>query len=63
MPAGLCVRQAGPFDARVLADLHRSCFARAWDEAAMMQFAASPRALCLIGSVAGDASESARPAS
>lgn len=59
MPAGLSVRQAGPFDAFVLAGLHQSCFARAWDEAAMMQFTTSPEALCLIGAVAGDAGESA----
>jgi ribosomal-protein-alanine N-acetyltransferase len=43
----------------MLADLHRSCFARAWDEPAMMGFAASPQALCLVGSIAGDAGESA----
>ena len=49
MPAGLIVRQAGPLDARVLAGLHKDCFARAWDEAAMAQFAASPETLCLIG--------------
>jgi [ribosomal protein S18]-alanine N-acetyltransferase len=59
MPAGFSVRQAGPFDGQMLADLHRSCFARAWDDAAMMQFAASPQVLCLIGSVAGDVGERA----
>jgi [ribosomal protein S18]-alanine N-acetyltransferase len=55
MPVALLVRQAGPFDAGVLAGLHRECFARAWDETAMAQFAASPEVLCLIGSVAGGA--------
>jgi len=59
MPVAVSVRQAGPFDAQALAALHRSCFARAWDEAAMLQFAASPQALCLIGAIAGDAGESA----
>jgi ribosomal-protein-alanine N-acetyltransferase len=59
MPAAFSVRQAGPFEGRMLAELHRSCFARAWDETAMMQFAASPEALCLIGAVAGDAGERA----
>jgi [ribosomal protein S18]-alanine N-acetyltransferase len=49
--AALSVRQAGPLDAGVLARLHGSCFAKAWDEPAMMQFAASPEVLCLIGSV------------
>ncbi len=55
MPVAVSVRQAGPFDAQALAALHRSCFARAWDEAALLQFAASPQALCLIGAIAGDA--------
>ena len=35
-----------------MAAMHRSCFAKAWDETAMTQFLASPEALCLIGSVA-----------
>ena len=55
MLVALSVRQAGPFDAGVLASLHEECFARAWDEAAMAQFAASPEVLCLIGSIAGGA--------
>jgi len=59
MPTAVSLRQAGPLDGHMLAELHRSCFAQAWDEAAMMQFAASPQALCLIGSVAGDAGERA----
>jgi ribosomal-protein-alanine N-acetyltransferase len=55
MPAELSVRQAGVSDASLLAGLHRDCFAGAWDEAAMTQFAASPEVLCLIGEVAGEA--------
>jgi [ribosomal protein S18]-alanine N-acetyltransferase len=47
----LTVRQAGPLDAGVLARLHGTCFASAWDEPAMMPFAASPEVLCLIGLV------------
>jgi ribosomal-protein-alanine N-acetyltransferase len=47
----LTVRQAGLLDAGVLARLHGTCFARAWDEPAMMPFAASPEVLCLIGLV------------
>jgi ribosomal-protein-alanine N-acetyltransferase len=35
-----------------MAAIHRSCFAKAWDEAAMAQFVASPETLCLIGSAA-----------
>jgi [ribosomal protein S18]-alanine N-acetyltransferase len=49
--AALSVRQAGPLDAGVLARLHGHCFAKAWDEKAMMRFAASPEVLCLIGLV------------
>jgi ribosomal-protein-alanine N-acetyltransferase len=59
MSAAFTVRRAGPLDAKMLADLHRSCFSPAWDEAAMMRFAASPQAFCLIGSVGSDAAESA----
>ena len=55
MPVERLVRQAGPFDAGVLASLHQTCFARSWDQAAMAQFTASPEVLCLIGSVAGGA--------
>jgi ribosomal-protein-alanine N-acetyltransferase len=35
-----------------MAAIHRSAFAKAWDEATMQQFLAAPDALCLIGSVA-----------
>jgi ribosomal-protein-alanine N-acetyltransferase len=46
----LAVRQAGPSDAELLADLHHACFPRAWDTIAMLAFASSPETLCLIGS-------------
>jgi [ribosomal protein S18]-alanine N-acetyltransferase len=52
MPLTITVTRAGPFDPISMAAIHRSCFARAWDEAAMAQFLASPETLCLIGSVA-----------
>ena len=51
MASGLSVREAGPLDARLLAALHRACFQRPWDEAAMAQFTSAPGTLCLIGSV------------
>jgi ribosomal-protein-alanine N-acetyltransferase len=51
MALGPSVREAGPLDARVLAALHRECFQRPWDEAAMAQFTSAPATLCLIGSV------------
>jgi ribosomal-protein-alanine N-acetyltransferase len=57
MASGLSVREAGPLDAAVLAALHRDCFQRPWDEAAMAQFASAPGTLCLIGS-AGDGASS-----
>ncbi len=52
MPAEIRVSRAGPYDAVTMAAIHRSCFARPWDEAAMAQFLASPDVLCLVGSVA-----------
>lgn len=52
MPVEIAVTRAGPHDVFSMAAIHRSCFARAWDEAAMAQFLASPGALCLVGSVA-----------
>ncbi len=55
MPAELNLRRAGVLDASLLAALHRDCFARAWDEAAMARLAASPEVLCLIGEVADGA--------
>ncbi len=45
------VDRATPIDAGLMAALHSSCFARAWDEAAMAQFIAGPDTLCLIASV------------
>jgi [ribosomal protein S18]-alanine N-acetyltransferase len=52
MPVEIAVTRAGPYDAPSMAAIHRSAFARAWDEAAMQQFLAAPDTLCLIGSVA-----------
>jgi ribosomal-protein-alanine N-acetyltransferase len=51
MASRLSVREAGPLDAALLAALHRDCFERPWDEAAMAQFASAPGTLCLIGAV------------
>jgi [ribosomal protein S18]-alanine N-acetyltransferase len=51
MPAELSVRRADISDAKLLAGLHRDCFAENWDEAAMTPFTASPDVLCLIGEV------------
>ena len=48
------VSTAGPYDPASMAAIHRACFARAWDEATMAQFLASPDVICLIGSVADD---------
>jgi [ribosomal protein S18]-alanine N-acetyltransferase len=50
MPVEIAVTRAGPHDVLSMTAIHRSCFARAWDEAAMAQFLASPEALCLVGS-------------
>jgi ribosomal-protein-alanine N-acetyltransferase len=52
MPVEILITRAGPHDPISMAAIHRSCFARAWDEAAMRQFLASPETLCLVGSVA-----------
>jgi ribosomal-protein-alanine N-acetyltransferase len=35
-----------------MAAIHRACFAKPWDDAAMAQFLASPGMVCLIGSLA-----------
>ena len=51
MGAEILVDRAAPIDAGLMAGLHASCFAKAWDEAAMAQFIASPDTLCLIASV------------
>jgi ribosomal-protein-alanine N-acetyltransferase len=45
----LIVHRATPTEARVMAVLHASSFAKPWDEAAMAQFIASPDTVCLIG--------------
>jgi ribosomal-protein-alanine N-acetyltransferase len=52
MPVEIAVTRAGPYDTLSMAAIHRSAFAKAWDEAAMQQFLAAPDTLCLIGSVA-----------
>ena len=52
MPVEIAVTRASSLDAASMAAIHRSCFAKAWDETAMTQFLGSPEALCLIGSVA-----------
>lgn len=52
MPADILITRAGPNDPISMAAIHRSCFAKPWDEAAMTQFLASPETLCLVGSTA-----------
>ncbi len=44
----IVVHRATPPEARVMALLHASSFAKPWDEAAMAQFIAAPDAVCLI---------------
>lgn len=44
------VRRATPRDARIMAVLHASSFAKPWDETAMAQFAGGPDMVCLIAS-------------
>ena len=46
--------RATPLDAGLLVALHKSCFPRPWDEAAMATFIASPDTLCLLGSINDD---------
>src|SRR6185437_4240371 len=48
MAVEIAVHRAMPGDASLLAALHASCFAQAWDEAAMAQFIAGPDTLCLV---------------
>jgi ribosomal-protein-alanine N-acetyltransferase len=52
MPVEIHISRAGPYDAFSMAAIHRTCFAKPWDESAMAQFLGSPDALCLVGSVA-----------
>jgi ribosomal-protein-alanine N-acetyltransferase len=52
MPVEIHISRAGPYDALAMATIHRTCFAKPWDESAMAQFLESPNALCLVGSVA-----------
>jgi [ribosomal protein S18]-alanine N-acetyltransferase len=51
----IMVRAALPADAAMLAALHASSFARAWDAAAMAQFLGVPGCLALIASTQGQA--------
>jgi ribosomal-protein-alanine N-acetyltransferase len=55
MAIEILVQQAGPCDAGAMAEIHKSCFAPAWDETAMAQFASSPDTLCLMGFVNDEA--------
>ena len=48
MAVEIAVHRAMPCEAPLLAALHASCFAQAWDEAAMAQFIAGPDTLCLL---------------
>jgi len=50
MPITITVTRAGPYDAVSMAAIHRSCFAKPWDQATMERFLASPDTLCLVGS-------------
>ena len=60
MQVEILVERARPFDARLMATIHASCFPRPWDEAAMAQFIAGPDTVCLIGTVvANDVAASA----
>jgi ribosomal-protein-alanine N-acetyltransferase len=52
MPVEIHVSRAGPYDPPSMTLIHKTCFAKPWDEAAVAQFLASPDALCLVGSVA-----------
>jgi ribosomal-protein-alanine N-acetyltransferase len=53
MAADSLVKRATPLDGPLMAAIHATCFARAWDETAMAQFLASPDAYCLIASASG----------
>jgi ribosomal-protein-alanine N-acetyltransferase len=48
LPVEIAVTRASSLDAASMAAIHRSCFAKAWDETAMTQFLESFEALCLI---------------
>jgi ribosomal-protein-alanine N-acetyltransferase len=51
----LVVHRATPPEARVMAVLHASSFAKPWNEAAMAQFIAAPDTICLIGTAVDSA--------
>ena len=50
MSVEILINRAMPFDVSLLAALHASCFAKAWDAAEMAQFIAAPDTICLIAS-------------
>ena len=54
MPIEIHVSRAAQYDASSMAMIHKTCFAKPWDETAMAKFLASPEVLCLVGSVADD---------
>lgn len=51
MPTEIAIGRALPTDAGLMAAIHRSCFARPWDEDAMARFIAGPDTLCLLGTI------------
>ena len=53
MPIEIHVSPA-QYDASSMAMIHKTCFAKPWDETAMAKFLASPEVLCLVGSAADD---------
>lgn len=55
MPVEIAVTRASAHDAVPMAAIHRVCFAKPWDEAAIAQFLTSPETLCLVGSIADSA--------
>jgi ribosomal-protein-alanine N-acetyltransferase len=54
MPVEVHVSRAQAYDTSSMAVIHKTCFAKPWDDATMAQFLASPDVLCLVGSVADD---------
>jgi ribosomal-protein-alanine N-acetyltransferase len=54
VPVEILIAQARLTDAALMATIHATCFARAWDEGSMAQFLKGPGTLCLIGSLADE---------
>ena len=54
MPVEIHVSRAQAYETSSMAMIHKTCFAKPWDDATMAQFLASPGVLCLSGSVADD---------